>query len=149
MVDKKKAGHPEDPSGISRIVRARIRLNKALGKIKRELEALEAQIREIEGKLQSIPASAPAGTLQEKFVKCGKPGCRCSKGKGHGPYYYLAVKEKGKTKTIYLGRELPEGYLSPKEHARLKAQLKELRRRRDSIVERLDRAIEILSNPTA
>ncbi len=31
------------------------------------------------------------GSLIERYKKCGKPNCKCSKGKGHGPKYYLSV----------------------------------------------------------
>ena len=42
-------------------------------------------------------ASAPSldevmrGTLRERFVRCGRPGCHCQEGKGHGPFLYLSV----------------------------------------------------------
>src|SRR5688500_17564840 len=26
-------------------------------------------------------------------VRCGKPNCRCAKGEGHGPYWYLRWRE--------------------------------------------------------
>ena len=31
------------------------------------------------------------GTLRERYVRCGKPGCHCRKGRGHGPVRYLSV----------------------------------------------------------
>jgi len=31
------------------------------------------------------------GSLQEQWVKCGKPGCKCSRGELHGPYTYWFV----------------------------------------------------------
>src|SRR6266705_3631408 len=31
------------------------------------------------------------GSLIERFKPCGKPGCKCAKGRGHGPKYYLSV----------------------------------------------------------
>lgn len=44
------------------------------------------------------------GTLREVYAPCGKRNCRCKKGFLHGPYYYLAVRTKGKTKMYYLPR---------------------------------------------
>jgi len=42
------------------------------------------------------------GTIVEKYIRCGKSWCKnCP----HGPYYYLAVKVNGKTKTKYLGTD--------------------------------------------
>ena len=29
------------------------------------------------------------GYLIPQYVRCGKPGCRCRKGRMHGPYWYL------------------------------------------------------------
>ena len=44
------------------------------------------------------------GTLVERYIPCGKPGCHCTRpdSKGHGPKYSLTYKIKGKTKTEYV-----------------------------------------------
>ncbi len=43
------------------------------------------------------------GSLVERYRKCGKPGCHCAKGKGHGPAYYLSVTlGAGKTRSYYV-----------------------------------------------
>jgi hypothetical protein len=31
------------------------------------------------------------GTLRRRYVRCGKEGCHCRKGRGHGPFLYLSV----------------------------------------------------------
>jgi hypothetical protein len=31
------------------------------------------------------------GSLIERYKRCGKPGCKCARGRGHGPKYYLSV----------------------------------------------------------
>src|ERR1700687_5895225 len=31
------------------------------------------------------------GSLIERYKPCGKPGCKCAKGRGHGPKYYLSI----------------------------------------------------------
>jgi len=36
------------------------------------------------------------GSLIERYKRCGKPGCRCAKGPGHGPKYYLSISQTGK-----------------------------------------------------
>jgi hypothetical protein len=36
------------------------------------------------------------GSLIERYKKCGKPGCRCAKGPGHGPKHYLSISQAGK-----------------------------------------------------
>lgn len=35
------------------------------------------------------------GSLIERFKPCGKPGCRCARGPGHGPKHYLSVSRSG------------------------------------------------------
>jgi hypothetical protein len=46
----------------------------------RQLPSLEALLR---------------GSLIERFKRCGKPGCKCAQGPGHGPKYYLSVSFPG------------------------------------------------------
>src|SRR5260370_24325398 len=35
------------------------------------------------------------GSLIERYKRCGKPGCKCAEGPGHGPNYYLSVSHPG------------------------------------------------------
>ena len=35
------------------------------------------------------------GSLIERYKRCGKPGCKCAEGAGHGPKYYLSVSYPG------------------------------------------------------
>ena len=35
------------------------------------------------------------GSLIERYKPCGKPGCHCADGPGHGPKYYLSVSYPG------------------------------------------------------
>ena len=35
------------------------------------------------------------GSLIERYKPCGKPGCKCAHGPGHGPKYYLSVSYPG------------------------------------------------------
>ena len=46
-------------------------------------------------------------SLIERFTQCGKAGCKCMRGKKHGPAYYLAVSyAKGKTRQVYVPKAL-------------------------------------------
>ena len=36
------------------------------------------------------------GSLIERYKPCGKPGCKCARGRGHGPKYYLSVSHYGR-----------------------------------------------------
>jgi hypothetical protein len=43
------------------------------------------------------------GSLIEQYKRCGKSGCKCMTGKGHGPKYYLSLSVyKGKSDVIYV-----------------------------------------------
>lgn len=35
------------------------------------------------------------GSLVERYKRCGRPGCRCAQGPGHGPKYYLSISQSG------------------------------------------------------
>jgi hypothetical protein len=35
------------------------------------------------------------GSLVETYKRCGRPGCRCAHGPGHGPKRYLSVSTAG------------------------------------------------------
>ena len=39
------------------------------------------------------------GSLIERYKRCGKPGCKCADGPGHGPKYYLSVSYPGPAAT--------------------------------------------------
>ncbi len=50
------------------------------------------------------------GTLRRRYIRCGKAGCHCAKGPGHGPFIYLSV-------TLGVGRT--EQVTIAPEHAKL------------------------------
>jgi hypothetical protein len=47
------------------------------------------------------------GSLSERTIKCGKPGCACALNPKarHGPYHSLTHAEKGKTRSRFLTDE--------------------------------------------
>jgi hypothetical protein len=50
----------------------------------------------------------PGGTLRLELVKCGKGACkRCAGGPAHGPYWYAYWKQDGRTRSRYIGKQLP------------------------------------------
>ena len=64
------------------------------------------------------------GSLVRRFVRCGKPGCRCKKGRGHGPFVYLTVTlGVGRTKQITIA---PKDYETAEQFVENYARLKEL-----------------------
>lgn len=69
-----------------------------------EEQALLKQIKRIQNQLDCLSACYK-GTLQAKFIRCGKLNCYCAGAKkGHGPYYYLERRVCGKVRTVYIGK---------------------------------------------
>lgn len=71
---------------------------------------LEERISELksEGREQSLMGKEKETTIsrREEWRRCGKINCRCeTAGELHGPYIYEYWKEKGKTKSRYVGKE--------------------------------------------
>lgn len=42
-------------------------------------------------------------TLLERMTQCSKPGCKCMRGRRHGPAYYVTASYgRGKTRQVYI-----------------------------------------------
>lgn len=48
-------------------------------------------------------------TYRLEEVRCGKKNCHCAEGQLHGPYWYAYWTEGGRTKSQYIGKNLPRG----------------------------------------
>jgi len=67
---------------------------------------------------------AEAGTVGQRYVRCGKQGCHCRDGEGHGPVLYLSVSlGTGQTKQVTL---TPETYEVAQHYARNYSRLREV-----------------------
>ena len=81
-----------------------------------------------------------AGSLFVRYGQCGKPGCACRAGRGHGPYYVLSRRQRGRSTFDYLdaaaARRAREGVAR---HRRFQQGLRRLRRLNLSLVELLRR----------
>jgi hypothetical protein len=66
-----------------------------------------SQAPKVRQQFQTLARFVPmlAGSLVGQYVICGKAGCRCSRGKKHGPLYYLYWKEQGRSRSLYVPRE--------------------------------------------
>ena len=42
------------------------------------------------------------GSVFTRYGRCGKPGCACRRGPGHGPYYVFSSRSRGKGGFAYL-----------------------------------------------
>ena len=62
--------------------------------------ALQLRLDQLHSQLASIGELRP-GSLNKRFLRCGKPSCRCADpdNPGHGPYWSLTFKSGGKTVT--------------------------------------------------
>jgi hypothetical protein len=48
-------------------------------------------------------------TYRLVLIRCGKKGCKCVEGLGHGPYWYAFWSENGRTRCLYIGKKLAKG----------------------------------------
>ena len=86
-------------------------------------------LRMLQGRLKKLATTSPvlAATFGQYTHRCGRPSCRCHHG---GPLHvgqHLTFKEHGKTRTVYVPKELlPEVRTWLAEHKRLKALLHEI-----------------------
>ena len=88
------------------------------------------RISQLRRRLAELVADAPdlsevlRGTVGQRYVRCGKKGCHCQDGEGHGPVYYLSVSlGAGRTKQVTLTRESHE---TAGRYARNYARLREI-----------------------
>lgn len=70
---------------------------------KEEINTLKTRYEELKNKKYAAGELA-IGTIQMRSVICGKPNCKCKRGKPHGPYPYLAFtsKKKGRAISVYI-----------------------------------------------
>ncbi|MHB8288438.1 MAG: DUF6788 family protein [Acidimicrobiales bacterium] len=66
-------------------------------------------IRELRARRRRLARSLPdvegliSGSVVSQGRRCGKEGCRCSRGELHGPYtYVLLPRDGGPTRTVYV-----------------------------------------------
>jgi hypothetical protein len=78
------------PNGLASLEASVLRKRRAV--LLRQLPSLKAILR---------------GSLIERYKRCGKVGCSCMQGQGHGPKYYLSVSHPGaRPEMVYV----PTGY---------------------------------------
>ncbi|MCC5939896.1 MAG: hypothetical protein JJU34_21635 [Lunatimonas sp.] len=58
------------------------------------------------GQLAALDGKILRGSLIESYKKCGKPGCKCATGRGHGPKHSMTVNfPKRKPENDYIPLE--------------------------------------------
>src|SRR5437588_8160797 len=82
------------------------------------------------------------GSLIERYKPCGKPGCKCAQGPGHGPKYYLSISQPGARPVMdYVPQDVHETVTQYLENFRLAREIldqicainRELLRRRETL----------------
>jgi hypothetical protein len=64
--------------------------------------ALRARRRRLAGSLPDVEGLI-GGSVIEQGRKCGKEGCRCTRGELHGPYTYVVLpRAGGRTRSVYV-----------------------------------------------
>ncbi len=61
--------------------------NRSIAWLRRRRQALLRKLPNLEQILK--------GSLIQRYKRCGRPGCRCAEGPGHGPKYYLSISQTG------------------------------------------------------
>lgn len=62
---------------------------------------LKARRRRLTARLGD-PSVMLSGSLVSQTRRCGRSGCRCADGDGHGPYTYLSARAGGSTRLRYV-----------------------------------------------
>lgn len=78
-------------------------------------------------KLLALAPQILRGSLIERYKRCGKPGCKCADGPGHGPKYYLSI--------TYPGHRPEHDYVPQAYHDQVSLYLRNLRAVREFLEE--------------
>lgn len=115
------------------------------------LDELEARLtdldEEIERARSELREMTPQAKLYFKYVRCGKPNCRCTQGQKHGPYAYASYRDDdGRVRTVYWGKQpkLPPDYIPQSVHRKFERRLMNLRKERESVLDRVEDALRLL-----
>jgi hypothetical protein len=76
-----------DPAGLRKQVQRQLARQRVLVK---ELLGLREQVQ---------------GSVFARYGTCGKAGCACRSGRGHGPYVVLSTRGRGRSTFVYLPRD--------------------------------------------
>ena len=79
-------------------------IEQQLAQYRKQYEQIKAQVLEI--------GFICKGNIVKRWLTCGNPGCRCQNDPNylHGPYYQISWKEKGKTVSRILSKEMVHVY---------------------------------------
>jgi hypothetical protein len=89
-----------------------------------------------DARLKELAKTGPLlqGSMTQNHLTCGNPNCRCARGERHTAYQ-VTRKVNGKTKTLYIPKDLVEDVqVWIEEHRRVKELLKEISELNEQII---------------
>ena len=85
------------------------------------------------------------GHVEARLVRCGKKGCKCSRGEPHGPYFYHLTWDGGRRSKTYVRLSDLAGVLNACEaHRELQSQLRSGRANYRNMLGRLRELLPLL-----
>jgi hypothetical protein len=124
-------------------------MKKDLGKLRKKIGRLRRERYYLENKLLNAFSYKRliAGTPVEKYKKCNKGNCRCTRGELHGPTYYISRKEDHKTKMIYIRQslwpEVREKVYRYKKWRQARARMVQINQEILSLIDQMEKAITV------
>lgn len=76
-----------------------------ISRIRRQIAVNISKRTALERELINSRCKMTIGTLVKRYVICGKPGCKCSKGFKHGPFLYLYKIVNGANIRNYINKK--------------------------------------------
>ena len=86
-----------------------------------EFASQRKEFRKLASKIDGVQ-----GSLEARFVKCGRANCKCARGELHGPYFYHRYRSEGRRRRRYVKESKLEA---------LRAGIAEYREQRAQIIE--------------
>ncbi|MBM3709479.1 MAG: hypothetical protein FJW61_03540 [Actinobacteria bacterium] len=84
------------------------------------------------------------GSVVKKYKACGKGGCKCTRGLLHGPFYYLTYKQDGKTKMIFIKKNMWEAAIKLNDNYRkvrkLRADISKINKKILTLLDEIEKA---------
>lgn len=77
----------------------------------KDIIEINAEIERLEKLIENKYDNGIHGTFVDRYITCGKAGCKCRQGYKHGPYPHIQVYDKNKIlRGIYIGNKKYESY---------------------------------------
>jgi hypothetical protein len=84
------------------------KLDEWLHGVIRKAEAMDQKKQSSSRKQTAAESTLDNQTYRLESIRCGKPSCKCARGKLHGPYWYRYTSVEDKIISRYIGKNLPQ-----------------------------------------